>query len=45
MHITIGSLWKPGKNKSEISQITKHDWKTVDRVIKSLEISKIAART
>jgi len=37
MHITIESLWKLGKNKSEISRITKHDWKTVDKVIKSLE--------
>jgi transposase len=37
MHITIESLWKLGKNKSEISRITKHDWKTVDKVIQSLE--------
>ncbi|MFM2393899.1 MAG: hypothetical protein RLZZ546_1881 [Bacteroidota bacterium] len=37
MHITIESLWKLGKNKSEISRITNHDWKTVDRVIKALE--------
>ncbi len=37
MHITIESLWKLGHNKSEISRITKHDWKTVSSVIKSLE--------
>ncbi|TXI98988.1 MAG: IS21 family transposase [Neisseriales bacterium] len=37
MHITIESLWKLGKTKSEISRITKHDWKTVNKVIKSLE--------
>lgn len=37
MHITIESLWKLGKSKSEISRITQHDWKTVDKVIKSLE--------
>lgn len=37
MHITIETLWKQGKNKSEISQITGHDWKTVSRVIKCLK--------
>lgn len=37
MHITIETLWKLGKNKTEISNATGHDWKTVDKVIKSLE--------
>ena len=37
MHVTIESLWKLGHNKTEISRITKHDWKTVDKVIKSIE--------
>lgn len=37
MQITIESLWKLGHNKTEISRITKHDWKTVSKVIKSLE--------
>lgn len=37
MHITIESLWKLGHNKTDISRITKHDWKTVAKVIKSLE--------
>lgn len=37
MHITIESLWKLGHNKSEISRLTHHDWKTVNKVIKSLE--------
>jgi transposase len=37
MHITIESLWKLGHNKTEISRITKHDWKTVAKVIKTLE--------
>lgn len=36
MHITIESLWKLGHSKSEISRLTKHDWKTIDKVIKSL---------
>ncbi len=37
MHITIESLWKLGHNKTEISRITKHDWKTVAKVVKSFE--------
>ncbi len=37
MHITIETLWKLGKNKTEISKATGHDWKTVSKVIKSLE--------
>ncbi len=37
MHITIETLWKQGKNKSEISRITGHDWKTVSKVIKCLK--------
>ena len=37
MYITIETLWKLGKNKTEISKATGHDWKTVSKVIKSLE--------
>jgi len=37
MHITVETLWKQGKNKSEISRITGHDWKTVSKVIKCLK--------
>lgn len=41
MSITIQTLWKQGKNKSEISRVTNHDWKTVDKMIKALEEGKI----
>lgn len=44
MHITIETLWKQGKNKSEISQITGHDWKTVSRVIKCLKAGGYPSR-
>lgn len=44
MHITIESLWKLGKSKNEISRITGHDWKTVNKVIKSLEEGKYPAK-
>lgn len=37
MQVTIETLWQQGKNKSEISRITGHDWKTVNKIIKSLE--------
>jgi transposase len=37
MAVTIETLWKQGKNKSEISRITGHDWKTVAKVIKQLK--------
>ncbi len=37
MHITIETLSKRGYNKSEIAQMTGHDWKTVSKTIKSLE--------
>ena len=36
MQITIETLWQQGKNKSEISKITGHDWKTVHQAIKRL---------
>jgi len=38
--MTIQNLWKKGKNKSEISQITGHDWKTVAKVIKNYKEGK-----
>jgi transposase len=37
MNITIESLWKQGYNKSEISHMTGHDWKTIDKRIKLFE--------
>ena len=37
MCITIQTLWKQGKSKSEISRITGHDWKTIDKIIKAIE--------
>lgn len=39
MNITIETLWKKGHNKSEISRLTGHDWKTVFKVIKQIERS------
>lgn len=37
MYITIKTLWKQGYNKSEIQRITKHDWKTVNKIIKQIQ--------
>ena len=37
MHITIETLWKKGKNKTQIASVTGHDWKTVDKTIRALE--------
>ena len=37
MYTTIQTLWKKGLNKSEISRATKHDWKTISKVITKLE--------
>lgn len=37
MVTTIETLWKKHKNKTLIAKLTGHDWKTVDKVIKSLE--------
>lgn len=37
MNITIETLWKQGKNKSEISRLTGHDWKTVQKTIRCLK--------
>ena len=37
MYTTIKTLWEKTKNKTEIARITGHDWKTVDKVIKSIK--------
>ena len=37
MYTTIETLMKQGLNKSEIARATKHDWKTVDKVIKCIK--------
>lgn len=37
MYNTIETLYKRGYNKSEISRMTGHDWKTVSKVIASLK--------
>ena len=37
MYTTIKTLWSLGKNKSEISRLTGHDWKTVDKVIRKIK--------
>lgn len=42
MYTTIKTLWDRGSNKSEISRLTGHDWKTVNKVIKALKSGKQA---
>ena len=37
MYTTIKTLWEKTKNKTEIARLTGHDWKTVAKVIKSIE--------
>jgi len=37
MYTTIKTLWSLGRNKSEISRLTGHDWKTVDKVLRKIE--------
>lgn len=39
-YMTIIGLWKKRKNKSEISRITGHDWKTVAKTIKNFKEGK-----
>ena len=34
MRITIHTLYEQGHNKSEISRLTRHDWKTVNKILK-----------
>lgn len=40
MYITIRTLYEKGYNKSEIARMTKHDWKTISKVIKALKAGK-----
>ena len=40
MFTTIKTLWKQGHNKSEIARITGHDWKTVSKIIKQLQVGQ-----
>lgn len=40
MYTTIKTLWERYKNKTRIAQMTGHDWKTVDKVIKELKAGK-----
>lgn len=37
MYTTIQTLWNKGHNKSQISELTGHDWKTVAKVIKAIK--------
>lgn len=37
MITTIKTLWERGKNKAQIAEITGHDWKTVAKVVKTIE--------
>ena len=34
MYTTIKTLWSLNKSKNEISKLTGHNWRTVDKVIK-----------
>lgn len=42
MYTTIETLWHKGCSKSEISRLTKHDWKTVNKVINAIKSGKSA---
>ena len=37
MYITIKTLYEKGHNKSEIARMTRHDWKTISKVIKAIK--------
>jgi hypothetical protein len=37
MYTTIKTLWNIHKNKTLIAEMTGHDWKTVDKIIKQIE--------
>ena len=41
MCITIQTLWKQGKSKSEIARITRHNWRTINKAVKALEEGKL----
>lgn len=40
MYTTIKTLWSKGHNKSVISRLTGHSWKTVNKVIKAIKAGK-----
>ena len=42
MYITIQSLMERGLNKSQISRITKHDWKTVSKIVEKIKSGETA---
>ena len=44
MNITIETLWRQGKNKSEISRLTGHDWKTVQKTIRCIQNGEYPAK-
>lgn len=44
MYTTIETLYKRGLNKSEIARATKHDWKTVDKVINSIKLGEFPTK-
>ena len=37
MFITIKTLWEKGRNKSEISRQTGHDWKTINKIVRQIQ--------
>lgn len=37
MYTTIKTLWNLGKNKSQIAELTGHDWKTVSKIVKAVK--------
>jgi len=42
MYTTIKTLWSKGCNKSEIARLTGHDWKTISKIIRTLQSGKSA---
>lgn len=40
MVTTIKTLWERHKNKTLIAKMTKHDWKTVAKVVKAIELGQ-----
>lgn len=41
MFITIKTLWEQGHNKSEISRLTGHDWKTISKAVERIKMGQI----
>ena len=40
MYTTIKTLWEKNLNISQIANATRHDWKTIKKVIKNIKAGK-----